>query len=444
MTRLLITNASVLTVSRTGDAVTVASAQDVLVNGQRIEAVQPTGSVDPSHFETVIDASGLLVMPGLINCHAHVPMVLWRGLAEDASIERWFNDLMWPLENNLQPEDVYWGMLLGLIEQIESGVTAVADHYFHSVYALQAVEKIGARALLGSAMFGSQGLAKVEETAAFVRDYQGAAGGRIRTIMAPHAPYTCDDEFLRASARAAERLGVGIHIHVSESTQQTVASLRKRGITPLQVLERVGILQLPTILAHVCGATPDDIRLMAKYPVGIAHAVKTYLKLGQPTAPVLEFRAAGLAVGLASDGAVSNATMNLWETLRLMALTQKARAGIGEVMSIGETLAIATHGSAQVYGQPDELGAVMPGCLADLILIDLSGTHHQPLYNVGASLVYNLQAHDVRTVIIDGQVVMRDRRLLTIDKAEVIAQVQARMSRLSIIEPEKRIQTYDN
>jgi 5-methylthioadenosine/S-adenosylhomocysteine deaminase len=262
--------------------------------------------------------------------------------------------------------------------------------------------------------------------------------------MAPHAPYTCDDDFLRAAAAAAQKLGLGVHIHVSENTQQTVASLRKRGITPLQVLEQVGILDLPTILAHVCGATPADIRLMEKYPVGIAHAVKTYLKLGHKTAPIVEFAAAGLAVGLASDGAVSNSTMNLWETLRLMALTQKERTSMGEAMPIAQALAIATRGSAQVFGQPTELGAVEAGYLADLILIDLSGTHHQPLYNVGMSLVYNLQAPDVRTVIIDGQVVMRDRQLLTIDKAEVFAQVRSRKERLSYLEPSKRIQTYDN
>ncbi|MEP7291343.1 MAG: amidohydrolase [Chloroflexota bacterium] len=444
MSHLLITNAQVLTVSPDGDRAIVTPDQEVLVKGNRIEAVQPISSADPSHFDTVIDANGMLLMPGLINCHAHVPMVLWRGLAEDASVERWFNDLMWPLENNLQAEDVYWGMLLGLIEQIESGVTAAADHYFHMQYAAQAVEKIGARALLGYAMFGSQGLAMVEQTAQFVSEYQGTAGGRIRTIMAPHAPYTCDDDFLRASAKAAQKLGVGIHIHVSETTQQTIASLRKRGITPVQVLEQTGILEVPTILAHVCGATPADIRLMEKYPVGIAHAVKTYLKLGMGSAPLLEFAAAGLPIGLASDGVVSNSTLNLWETLRLMALTQKERAGIGEAMPIAQALAIATQGSARVYGLPGELGAVTPGYLADLILIDLSGTHHQPLYNLPASLVYNLQAHDVQTVIIDGQVVMRDRRLLTIDKAEVFAQVRSRMERLSSIDPAKRIQTYDN
>lgn len=444
MARLLIANAQVLQVTPSGDRVTILPQHDVIVNGSRIEAVQPNGGADRSQFDQVIDADGLLLMPGLINCHAHVPMVLWRGLAEDASIDRWFNDLMWPLENNLQPEDVYWGMLLGLIEQIESGVTAVADHYFHMQYAAQAVEKSGARALLGYAMFGSQGAAMIEQTARFVADYQGAANGRIRTIMAPHAPYTCDDDFLRESARAAQRLGVGVHIHVSETPQQTIASLRKRGITPIQVLERVGILDLPTILAHVCGATPADIRILERYPTGIAHAAKTYLKLGETTAPVPEFAAAGIPVGLASDGVVSNSTLNLWETLRLMALSQKARTGMGETLPIGQTLAIATHGSARVYGQPDELGAVAPGYLADLILIDLSGTHHQPLYNIPASLVYNLQAPDVRTVIIDGQIVMRDRHLLTIDKADVFAQVRSRMARLSHLDPAKRIQTYDH
>ena len=203
MSSLLITNAQVLRVDASGTQATVEAGQDVLIRGKRIEAVQPTGAADASQFDTVIPADGMLVMPGLINCHAHTPMVLWRGLAEDASVERWFNDLMWPLENNLQPEDVYWGMLLGLIEQIEAGVTTVADHYFHSEYAVQAVEKMGSRALLGHAMFGSQGLDKIEETAAFVEAYQGAAGGRIRTIMAPHAPYTCDDDFLRATARTA-------------------------------------------------------------------------------------------------------------------------------------------------------------------------------------------------------------------------------------------------
>lgn len=442
MTDLLIQNADVLQVARDGTSVSVLAGQDILIAGKTISAVQPTGTADPAAFETVIDAGGKLAMPGLINCHAHVPMVLWRGLAEDASIERWFNDLVWPLENNLTAEDVYWGMMLGLIEQIEAGVTSVADHYFHMEQEVQGVSEAGTRALLGFAMFGSQGTAMIEETAAFAKDYNGAAEGRIRTIMAPHAPYTCDADFLRATAEVAAQVGVGIHIHVSETIDQTKGSLRQHGITPIQMLEQTGVLNVPTILAHACGATPEDIHLLVKYEAGIAHAPKTYMKLGKDVGPALSFDAAGIPLGLASDGAVSNSALNLWEVLRLMALSQKSRAQIGEVMPIAKALQIATHSSAKVFGLPDTLGAVEPGYLADVILVDLSGTHHQPLFNVGMSLVYNMQPHDVKTVIVDGRVLMRDRELLTIDKAKVIGEVRNRMERLSHIEVDKRIQTY--
>ena len=183
-------------------------------------------------------------MPGFINTHAHVPMVLWRGLGEDVNLESWFNDYIWRLEANLQPEDVYWGMQLGLLEMIEAGVTAVSDHYWHMNHAARAVEKAGTRALLGQAMFGSNSLAQIDETAAFVARWQGQAAGRIRAIMAPHAPYTCDDDFLIASANKAEAIGSGIHIHVAETVEQTQASLGKawqdadRGPGELRHLQR--------------------------------------------------------------------------------------------------------------------------------------------------------------------------------------------------------------
>ncbi len=423
--------------------VNVTRNQDILVRGNKVEAVQATGKADASQFKQVIDAHGMLAMPGLINTHAHVPMVIFRGLAEDVTIEKWFNDYMWPLESNLQEDDVYWGMLLGLAEMIEAGVTSVADHYFYMDRAAEAVDKAGTRALLGWAIFGNQGPAAIDMTAEFVRQYNGAANGRIRVWMAPHAPYTCDDAFLKANVQAARELGVGIHIHVSETRGQTETSLERRGITPVQVLEQVGILEAPTILAHVCGALPADIEILARYPTGIAHAPKTYLKLAMGTAPVLEFRKAGIPVGLATDGAVSNNTLDIWESLRLMAMTQKNHAGTPEVMTIPQALNIATRGSAQVFGLPDRLGAIAPGYLADLILVDLSGIHHQPLHSITASLVYNVRASDVQTVVVDGQVIMRDRQLLTINKAEVIENVRAGMERLAQRLPEKRIQMYN-
>lgn len=443
MPDLLLTNAMVLQIDKDGKRAHLLRDHDVLIGGSRIEAVQPTGQTDPSHFREVIDVGGRLVMPGLINTHAHVPMVIFRGLAEDVTIDKWFNDYMWPLESNLQAEDVHWGMQLGLAEMIRAGVTSVADHYFYMDEAAQAVEKAGTRALLGWAIFGSQGTPMIERTREFVTRWQGAANGRIRTWLAPHAPYTCDDDFLRASVAAARQLGVGIHIHVAETMDQTQASVAKRGMTPLQVLQETGILDVPTILAHVCGALPQDIELMAKHPVGIAHAPKTYLKLAMDIAPVIAFREAGIPVGLATDGAVSNNTLDLWESLRLLAMMQKDRAHTPEVMTIPEALYVATRESARVYGLPDDLGAVEPGYLADLIVVDLSGVHHQPLHSVTASLVYNMQPADVRTVIVDGKIIMRDRALLTLDESEIVTQVRASMARLAQRTPDRRIQSYN-
>lgn len=440
---LLIHNCRTLTFDDAGRPA-VAPGQNIIIDGQRISAIWP---VDAGAVEAreVIDARGMLATPGLINTHAHAPMVIFRGLAEDVSIERWFNEFMWPLESNLTEEDVYWGMLLALVEMIESGVTTVADHYFFMDQAANAVTKAGTRAALGWAVFGDRGYDALAETADFVQRWQGGADGRITTWMAPHAPYTCDDDFLRATVEHAKRLGVGIHIHAAEEMGQTQASLQKWGLTPIQVLEETGVLEVPAIIAHGCGLLPDDIELLARYRdhVGIAHAPKTYLKLGMGLTPILRLRAAGVPVGLATDGAVSNNTLDILESLRLMAMLQKHEARDPEVLTILEALDIAFHGSARVLGMADRLGKLAPGYLADIILIDQSGAHCQPLHSATASLVYNNRASDVQTVIVDGKVLMRDRRLLTLDKAEIIANVNRNMDRLSQRVPGRRIQVYN-
>lgn len=418
---------------------------DLLIDAGKIAAILPTGQADLGQAHKLLEGREMLAMPGLINTHAHVPMVIFRGLAEDVAIERWFNEFMWPLESNLIEEDVYWGMLLGLVEMIEGGVTTVADHYFFMDQAARAVEQAGARAALGWAVFGDRGYDVLAETAAFVERWQGQAEGRITTWMAPHAPYTCDDDFLRATVAHAQRLGVGIHIHAAEERGQTQASLQKRGITPIRVLAETGILDVPVIIAHGCGILPEDIELLqqAAGPVGVAHAPKTYLKLGMGLTPILALQEAGISVGLATDGAVSNNTLDIFESLRLMAMLQKHEARNPEVMTIRQALQMATRDSAAVVGLSDQIGQLSPGYLADVILVDLSGAHHQPLHSLTASLVYNTRASDVQTVIVNGQIIMRDRQILTLDKAEIIRQVNRSMERLSQRAPGKRIQVYN-
>lgn len=439
---LLLRNSYVLHIPREGD-VDVLPDHDIAIGGNRISAVEPAGAIDPGRARQVIDAGGMVAMPGLINTHAHVSMVLFRGLAEDVPVEAWFNEYIWPVEGNLQAEDVYWGTLLGLAEMIEAGVTGVADHYFYMDQVAKAVEEAGARAALGWAVFDDQGEVMLDRTAQFVERRQGAAGGRITTWLAPHAPYTCDDDFLHASAQRARDLNVGIHIHAAENKQQTQSSLEKRGLTPIQVLEETGILHRPTIMAHATGATLDDIQLLADRPAGIAHSPKTYLKLAMDTAPVVAFREAGVPVGLATDGAASNNTLDIWESMRLMALTQKQAQASPRAMTISETLRIATRDSAQVIGLADRIGSIEPGYLADLILVDMSGAHVQPAHSITANLVYATRASDVQTVIVDGKVIMRDRQLLTLNKADIIEQVNQRLQRLARRVPGRRIQVYN-
>ena len=443
MVDLLIRNVNVLQIR--GEVASVLHSQDILVAGNRISTIQRSGRLDPSHAHTVVEGDGQLAMPGFINAHAHVPMVLWRGMGEDVNLESWFNDHIWHLEANLEPEDVFWGMQLGLLEMIEAGITAVSDHYWHMDYAARAVERAGTRALLGQAMFGGNGMRQIEETAAFAVRWQNQAGGRIRTILAPHAPYTCDDDFLIASAKQAERIGSGIHIHVAETVEQTQASLAKHGLTPIEVLQNCGIFNVPTVLAHAVGATSADLETLAELaqPAGIAHCPKTYAKLAMGLPNLVEARKMGISIGLGTDGAVSNNTLDLWEAMRLTALGQKQRTGDAENLTIPQALAIATKESASVYGQGDELGDLAEGKLADIILVDLSGTHHLPLNSITASLVYNAQAGDVRTVICDGAVIMQEREHKTLDKSEIMEQILPRMERLRRRENAGSIQRYN-
>jgi 5-methylthioadenosine/S-adenosylhomocysteine deaminase len=438
---LIIHNCHVLT--PTAD---IRRNRDIIVDAGKIVAIQATDTTDiAGQAHEVIEADEMLAMPGLINTHAHVPMVIFRGLAEDVSIERWFNEFMWPLESNLVEEDVYWGMLLGLVEMIEGGVTTVADHYFFMDQAAQAVQEAGTRAALGWAVFGDRGYQALAETAAFVERWQGQADGRITTWMAPHAPYTCDDDFLRETVAHAKRLQVGIHIHAAEEIGQTQVSLAKRGLTPIQVLEQTGVFETPVIIAHGCGILPEDIELLQRggYQVGVAHSPKTYLKLGMGLTPILSLLQAGIPVGLATDGAVSNNTLDVWESLRLMTMLQKHEARNPEVMTIPEALHLATQGSAAVLGLGSQIGQLTAGYLADIILLDLGGVHYQPLHSLTASLVYNTRASDVQTVIVNGQIIMRDRQILTLDKAEIIRQVNRSMTRLAQRVPDKRIQVYN-
>lgn len=416
--------------------------QDIQIEGNRIAGVGPSAGAPPEGAALVIEARGMLAIPGLMNTHAHVPMVLFRGLAEDVSVEAWFNDYIWPLESNLTPEDVYWGALLGMAEMIEGGVTSVADHYFAMDQVAQAAIDAGMRANLSWAIFEHEGPAKLDLTSRFVQDWQGKGGGRITTWLGPHAPYTCGPEYLRLCAERAAELGVGIHIHVSETEGQVRLSQEQYGKTPVQALADSGVLDVPTILAHCLYPSDEDIALLATKNAGVAHAPKTYLKLGMGMVDLEGFRRAGVPVGLATDGVVSSNTLDILEQMRLMALAQKHEYQDSTRFPLDEALEIAFQGSAKVLHREADLGALWPGKQADIALLRQDGLHAFPRYNPAANLVYSTRTNDVDTVICDGKVLMQGGKLLTIDKAEIKRQVSSRLERLSQRVPGNRIATY--
>jgi 5-methylthioadenosine/S-adenosylhomocysteine deaminase len=419
----------------------VVNDRDIAITGNRISAITPTEDIDRAQAREVVDATGMLAIPGLINCHAHAPMVLFRGLAEDVSIESWFNDYIWPLESNEEPEDIYWGALLGIAEMIQSGVTTFADHYFFCDEIASAVDESGVRANIGWAVFGHEGIEKLDMTCEFVERWQGGADGRITTWLAPHSPYLCDSAFLQATAERARDLNVGIHIHCSETHDQVALSLKQHGVTPPVMLQQAGVLDVPTLLAHGIGITLDDIAMLKDYDVAVAQCPKTYMKLAMGAAPVQAFREAGIKVGMGTDGVVSSNTLDILEQMRILALDQKQHAKDSTTMPLQDVMDIAFAGGASALRQPD-IGELVAGKLADIALLRQDGAHLFPRYDAIANLVYSARAGDVDTVICDGQMLMRYGRLLTIDLPRVKAEITTRLRRLNQRAAEKRLATY--
>jgi 5-methylthioadenosine/S-adenosylhomocysteine deaminase len=440
MVDLLIQNTTVIDPSDTG--LDVLYGYDVAITGQHIVDVQPTGKWGADAARERIDGGELVTLPGLINSHAHSAMTLFRGSAEDVPIDVWFNDYIWAMESHLTPEDIYWGTLLAAVESIESGVTTIADHYFGTDQVAEAFAASGLRGELAWTMFGQDPSIELNAAGEFAARWHGAAEGRIRTWFGPHAPYTCPAPFLREVASEAQRLGLRCHIHVSETAEQVRASIGQHGVTPIRLLEQVGLMNGPLLCAHATHATPEDVKLLAEHNVGVAHCPKTFLKLAEGIAPITAMLEAGVPVGLGSDGAASNNTLDILEQTRLTALMQKHTQQDARKLPAGLALSLSSLGGARALGRAEELGRLATGFLADVTLVRLDGAHMQPLHDLVAALVYSARASDVDTVVVNGRVLMRQRQLLTLDKPTIVREVAARAKRLRESGDEQRIHRY--
>jgi 5-methylthioadenosine/S-adenosylhomocysteine deaminase len=407
-------------------------ARDVAIEGGRIAAVEPAGTIDVGRSREHLEASGLAMLPGLVNAHAHAAMTLYRGAAEDVPFMDWFSDFIRPLEANHTVEDIYWGTLLAIAEMFEAGVTTFADHYFFLDAVAEAVRDSGARANLVECLYGdaAQAAPGLEATRRHVARWDGAAQGRIAVWIGPHSHYACSEDLLRACAALAQELGRGIHLHLAEEDWEVEQCHREHGVGPVELLRRCGILDCPTLCAHAIVIDDEEMRLLGAHGARVATCPRTYLRLGTGNTPVLRLLAAGVIVGIGSDGVASNATLDLWEQQRLANELQKFEARDATVATPAEALAWATQGGAAALGWEASIGRLAPAYLADLALVELRRPHLTPAPEIVPALAGQVRPSDVRHLFVQGRQVLRDGRLLTVDRERAMDEVTARAERL--------------
>lgn len=425
MSQLVIKNADVITLDADNR---ILRQCDIFIQDKKICAL----GEPPENFVAAesIDAKNHVALPGFFNAHTHAAMTLLRGSAEDLPLERWFNEGIWRTESALQEEDVYWGAALAACEMIRSGTVAFADHYFWMNQVARVVQESGMKALLAWCVFGSDfakemGPTTLELTEEFVAEFQNSAGGRIKTMLGPHSPYISAERSLQRSADVARKLGVGCHIHVSESQGQVDDSYKKFGKSPLAYLNDLGIFDNPSIAAHAIFLNDADIEILRAKNVSVAACPKTHLKLAMQTTRIGDLLHAGVAVALGTDGAASNNALDLLEVARLAALLQKHDTGDATVLPSPQVLKMATQHGARAMGFNNS-GVIQVGADADLILIDMDKPHLVPRHNLAANIVHAARGSDVNYALVEGRVLLRRGELTTLDEEKIKREAEQR------------------
>jgi 5-methylthioadenosine/S-adenosylhomocysteine deaminase len=401
--------------------------QDAGIAVERGRIVAVGSSRDIARMYTAperIDAAGKIIIPGLINGHTHVPMTLFRGLADDLDLQDWLTKYIFPAEaKNVTEEFVRAGTRLGLAEMIRGGTTTYCDMYYFEDAIADETAKAGVRGVLGETVIdfpvadnktNAEAMAYVER---FVQKWKGHE--LIVPAVAPHAPYTVSEEHLKAIRAFSDRTGAPIVTHISETKREVDDSIKAKGASPVEYLARIGFLNDRVIGAHLVWPSDGEIQILKREGVGVVHNPQSNMKLASGVAPVPKMMAAGLRVGLGTDGAASNNDLSMWEEMDTTAKLHKVFSGDPKVMSAEEAFSLATIGSARALHLEKEIGSLEKGKRADLVIVNRDSLNQIPLYNVYSDLVYATKASDVETVVINGRVVMRDRRLLTLDEAAI-------------------------
>jgi 5-methylthioadenosine/S-adenosylhomocysteine deaminase len=368
---------------------------------------------------TVIDAKGGIVMPGLINAHTHSPMSIYRGLADDIGLFDWLNNHIWPVEKEFVTEkNIALASELSIAEMIRSGTTAFNDMYFFSNITEKIAVSAGMRAVVGEALIDIPApVHKISETYWKDRAKNRTAEGLITISIVPHSPYSCSKEILKKTRAVSKKYGAIVHTHISE-TQSEVDHIRKEhGMTPVEYLDSIGFLNENTIAVHCVVLSDRDIGILAKRKVGIVHCPQSNLKLASGIARIGEMKRAGLTIALGTDGPASNNTLDMFSEMKTAALLHKGISGDPTEMSAKEVVKMATLNGATALGLGKITGSIEKGKKADIIIIDTDKLHLTPMYDPYSHIVYSARGSDVDTVVINGRIVMKNRKLLTVNES---------------------------
>lgn len=420
--KILIENCTVLPMSSE-----IYYTGSIAIEGNRI--VRLGGDFKP---DMVIDATGKIAMPGLINTHTHAAMTLMRGYADDMELMDWLVNKIWPVEAKLSSDDIYYGSMLAVAEMISSGTTTYVDMYWDLEANAKVVEQSKIRSFF-SVTAMDRNIDVVE--ASIDRDvekYHGSMDGRLGLMIAPHAPYTCSPDTLRRCVDMAKRHDLILHTHLCETVVEVEGIRSQYGFaSPVDYYESAGVFDVPVVAAHCVHVTDGDIAKLKHYRVSVAHNPISNMKLSSGAAPIDRMMKEGINVALGTDGASSNNNLDMFEEMRTAALLQKLITHDPKALRAYEALRMVTVCGAEAVGLGGELGVIREGALADIILIDGRAPHLNPLHNVIASLVYGGKGCDVTDVIVDGNILMRERELLTIDINEVLDKIADRAKKLS-------------
>jgi 5-methylthioadenosine/S-adenosylhomocysteine deaminase len=374
----------------------------------------------------VLDARNKIVLPGLVNAHTHLAMTLLRGIADDLPLMKWLTGVIWPIEGKLEAEHVYAGSLLGCLEMITMGTTCFNDMYFHMDEVARAVNEAGIRAVLSYPIIslGDEDTAKkmLMEADRGVREYRKKT--MIKAFYGPHAPYTCPGELLRKVKSLADKRRTGLHIHVSETKDEVKDSKKEKGLPPFEYLDSIGFLDSNVVAAHAVWVSKKEMRILKKRDVKVAHNPVCNMKLASGIAPVTEFTKKGITVALGTDGAASNNTLDMFESMKVCALLHKVGSMNPSIAPAYDVLEYATINGARALGLEKEIGSLEVGKKADIIMVDHQKPNLTPLSNPISHLVYSARSNDVDTVIVDGKIIMEKGAIRTLDKKEVLRYAQ--------------------